>query len=244
MRVLFGAAAALALLGSMGLSSSGAKADFITDLNITQVSGFPNGTTMGTVLVQDVTGFDALTGLTGAHVQVTVDLIPATGWDFVSTGNVENTFTFNLSNPANLTAEGIPSPFQAVAPALNNPYGLFTNGLNLPDNGGAGSQEPPLVFTLWGVTSTDLLTLSTAPADGKNFGGGAAFFAADLLCDDASVCGSVGNTGVVAGNDSRPPPNPVGSIPEPSTWAMMLLGFFGVGFLAYRRKSQMSLRLV
>ena len=25
--------------------------------------------------------------------------------------------------------------------------------------------------------------------------------------------------------------------PEPATWAMMVLGFFGVGFLAYRRKS-------
>ena len=27
-------------------------------------------------------------------------------------------------------------------------------------------------------------------------------------------------------------------VPEPSTWAMMLLGFFGIGFLAYRRRSQ------
>ena len=26
------------------------------------------------------------------------------------------------------------------------------------------------------------------------------------------------------------------AVPEPSTWAMMILGFFGVGFLAYRRK--------
>ncbi len=39
-------------------------------------------------------------------------------------------------------------------------------------------------------------------------------------------------------------PNPVvGSVPEPSTWAMMILGFFGVGFMAYRRRSQASLRL-
>jgi hypothetical protein len=29
----------------------------------------------------------------------------------------------------------------------------------------------------------------------------------------------------------------VASVPEPSTWAMMILGFFGVGFIAYRRKS-------
>jgi PEP-CTERM motif len=28
-----------------------------------------------------------------------------------------------------------------------------------------------------------------------------------------------------------------GGVPEPSTWAMMLLGFGGVGFMAYRRKS-------
>jgi hypothetical protein len=27
-----------------------------------------------------------------------------------------------------------------------------------------------------------------------------------------------------------------GAVPEPSTWAMMILGFMGVGFLAYRRK--------
>ena len=32
-------------------------------------------------------------------------------------------------------------------------------------------------------------------------------------------------------------------VPEPSTWAMMILGFFGVGFVAYRRKSQIDLRL-
>jgi hypothetical protein len=33
------------------------------------------------------------------------------------------------------------------------------------------------------------------------------------------------------------------AVPEPSTWAMMILGFMGVGFMAYRRKSQSSFRL-
>jgi PEP-CTERM motif len=32
-------------------------------------------------------------------------------------------------------------------------------------------------------------------------------------------------------------------VPEPSTWAMMILGFFGVGFMAHRRKSTYALRL-
>jgi hypothetical protein len=34
--------------------------------------------------------------------------------------------------------------------------------------------------------------------------------------------------------------DPVASVPELSTWAMMILGFAGVGFRAYRRKSQTS----
>jgi hypothetical protein len=36
----------------------------------------------------------------------------------------------------------------------------------------------------------------------------------------------------------------VSAIPEPSTWAMMILGFMGVGFMAYRRKSQGHFRFV
>lgn len=32
-------------------------------------------------------------------------------------------------------------------------------------------------------------------------------------------------------------------VPEPSTWAMMILGFAGVGFAAYRRKTKLALRL-
>jgi hypothetical protein len=29
----------------------------------------------------------------------------------------------------------------------------------------------------------------------------------------------------------------VSAVPEPSTWAMMILGFVGVGFMAYRRRT-------
>jgi hypothetical protein len=33
----------------------------------------------------------------------------------------------------------------------------------------------------------------------------------------------------------------VSAVPEPSTWAMMILGFFGIAFVAYRRKSKPAL---
>jgi hypothetical protein len=30
----------------------------------------------------------------------------------------------------------------------------------------------------------------------------------------------------------------IGAVPEPSTWAMMILGFAGVGYMTYRRRKQ------
>jgi hypothetical protein len=36
----------------------------------------------------------------------------------------------------------------------------------------------------------------------------------------------------------------VTAVPEPQTWAMMILGFMGVGFMAYRRKNGSAFRLV
>jgi hypothetical protein len=33
----------------------------------------------------------------------------------------------------------------------------------------------------------------------------------------------------------------VAAVPEPSTWAMMILGFCGLGFMAYRRKDKLAL---
>jgi hypothetical protein len=33
----------------------------------------------------------------------------------------------------------------------------------------------------------------------------------------------------------------VAAVPEPSTWAMMIFGYAGMGFMAYRRKNKMPL---
>lgn len=53
-------------------------------------------------------------------------------------------------------------------------------------------------------------------------------------------------TAGLASTDVRNPLDPAAltaSVPEPSTWAMMILGFFGVGIMAYRKKSQNTLSL-
>jgi hypothetical protein len=48
-------------------------------------------------------------------------------------------------------------------------------------------------------------------------------------------------SGTVSGNCVSGCPVLTTSIPEPSTWAMLLLGFAGIGFMAYRRKSTTAL---
>ena len=88
-----------------------------------------------------------------------------------------------------------------------------------------------------------VLLLSTFGIAGVN--GGATVGTCQPSC-------SVGNlvTGLVTGSDTTWSNNfgiydttfsvtIASPVPEPSTWAMMILGFAGVGFMAYRRRSQL-----
>lgn len=55
---------------------------------------------------------------------------------------------------------------------------------------------------------------------------------ADLTLTYAQFPGKVGGRGLSHTLEFASP------VPEPSTWAMMILGFAGVGFMAYRRRAQ------
>jgi hypothetical protein len=67
-----------------------------------------------------------------------------------------------------------------------------------------------------------------------------------LACSGCSLTDTISNVSISFGTEGfSVPANPtVGAVPEPSTWAMMILGFAGVGFLAYRRRGQASFRLL
>jgi hypothetical protein len=39
-----------------------------------------------------------------------------------------------------------------------------------------------------------------------------------------------------SGSGSYTAPTNVGAVPEASTWAMLIVGFAGIGFMAYRRR--------
>ena len=54
-------------------------------------------------------------------------------------------------------------------------------------------------------------------------------------CASTSVCGFVAGPGGMGNLYASTGPLTISAVPEPSTWAMMLLGFAGLAFTAYRR---------
>ena len=109
-----------------------------------------------------------------------------------------------------------------------NPGGLFTYV------GGTGNVQGDTVFPLdtFGLifTASNGDWINLWSNGGDNYGLGAV------------NANSEGNDGTYVYNDTGTanfeiPPSQVGAVPEPSTWAMMILGFAGIGFMAYRRKS-------
>jgi hypothetical protein len=228
MRVLSSAAAALAVLGLLGFSSNGAKADYVltSELNL---DGCSSG--CSTTTIPDFGSITISQASVGANVVFDIDL--NSGYFFQnSTGH--NAFMFNPS-----FAFAYVTPLQTgftTPPAkdLNAPYGTFTQGL---DYSGSSGVLQTLDFALAVGSSFDLSALgkanfaeSSAPPNGFQ----PAFFSADIQGNGTT--GDVGADNLIHGSGVNP------SVPEPSTWAMMILGFFGVGFMAYRRKSQTSLR--
>jgi PEP-CTERM motif len=61
-------------------------------------------------------------------------------------------------------------------------------------------------------------------------------FPADRV-DKSGLCSRAEQADFLAGPPTLP------AVPEPSTWVMMILGFVGVGFMAFRRKAKPILRV-
>ena len=116
--------------------------------------------------------------------------------------------------------------FDIYAPqnGLNNPYDATFNGQILGNNSVSGSVKGDLATPAWKHLSFDFTTAGNGTGSFSFSGLGAGHnpaWAADVVVDNFSVT----------------------AVPEPATWAMMILGFMGVGFMAYRRKTHSSLRI-
>jgi hypothetical protein len=133
--------------------------------------------------------------------------------------NVNYTFTLHFTLPNNVQDSEL---FSLLIQQPTNPPGDVISGLTIAAQPiGLGP------FTLNGITVSDIHFSLLAPvASGETFTGG--------VWDNPE-----GNTSqLVLTADFA-----VAAVPEPSTWAMIILGFAGIGFLSYRRKGRASFRL-
>src|SRR6185312_217089 len=212
-------AAALAILGLFCLHSNAARASVTLESDLT-LDGCTGGCGIGT----GVSPFGTITitqAGVGANVVFDIDL--GSAYSFLKS-NGHNAFMFNPNFSFSYVTP-LQSGFALTSKYTDAPYGTYQQGLDY--NGTKGLQT--LDFSLsvasdfnLGTSGTGSFLESTLPP-----GGTPAFFSADISSTN-------GNTGVVAAGHITL----VNPVPEPSTWAMMIFGFAGLGFLAYRRRGR------
>jgi len=152
----------------------------------------------------------------GVKVKITLDAATF----FASTGN-HITVAWNLDK-AEGAITGLPASPTFTDVATSSPpgcavsCGTFVNtGLQGTWSGTSNHYAGPLSFDIAGITTADFVDNS------------AGFMAA------IDALGPAG-TGEIAGTGT------LSAVPEPSTWAMMLLGFAGLGFAGYRQRRKLA----
>jgi len=206
------------LAAAIAVASTAAQADIV-------VTGGVNNQGTSNVLLNSATNVSMVTGTVGPGNFVvdftsTGGLLSAnpSGQATVSGGTGNNPLgqlSFDLANNATFTR----AVFNIDA-TINGSVDLLVSGINI--NGG---------------TFTQSLSVN---ANGQNF------YTVDSILGQLMT--SISLTG--AGNTRFTDVAQVRlggvapAVPEPSTWAMMILGFAGVGFMAYRRRASGTLRLV
>jgi len=222
---LFSTSAGLLIAAGAFAFSSPAKADLFNITSCHISGGCGTATQFGTV------------SLTQSGTSVLFDVVLNSGNLFVETGaGGQSLFLFNDTlagstitnitstfNGANVNISGGLSGLTNQPPIMADGTGTFTAQVFCTTasscNGASGVDINDLHFT---VTNATVAALETANANGN-------FFVADILC---------GQTGCPQGGPTGPVDVSTPAVPEPSTWAMMILGFFGLGFMAYRRKHE------
>jgi hypothetical protein len=156
--------------------------------------------------------------------------VPATAaiYDFDYTGTMGGNLILTTSNTLDAVGgfdiTGISGTFggDAITSLVSNP--------NQPNSSTSGTFTWDNVLFPSGARAFDRFGVAFTTADGT-------FNVFDAIAD-----GSGGTTAtpygliVATGVESFGTGTLTAAVPEPSTWAMMILGFLGVGFLAYRRK--------
>jgi hypothetical protein len=213
-------------LFAAGAASSPAHA-VIYDLNLACIGCGTSSPNFGTVEATN----------DGSNLKIDVELAPNV--TFNPNGNSQhNALVFNLDVASITLVNPLTGGFSLISTnggTISQPP--FTPGQTGFDYGisynPSGAPVSSLVFEIAGLSVADLQAQvfnCTAPDGCTTSGTYNVFFSADVANTQPGTSTLTGNVGAQ-----------VSAVPEPSTWAMMIIGFFGVGFLTYRRTNGLRL---
>jgi hypothetical protein len=247
------AAVAMALAGSANAATYVSYFDWSNNVaggSVVQRSGTASDSNAwGKITV--VEGTDQLT--------LTMELFGLAGFLNTGSGPVGNKspFTFNMTGAYTVVMDNThdPNPLDGAGHDQdffygghntsggweNVPFGHFAdyigccNSIANIKNGSAQAAPAPLVFKITGAgVNINSIASNTDGADVvPGPGGGGWWFAADVTDNFSN-----GNTFTIAARDITCITCSTSTgVPEPATWAMMILGFFGAGAVVRRRRT-------
>jgi hypothetical protein len=148
----------------------------------------------------------------GGHIDATVDLACTS----CGAGNYAYAIGINSFSLTQYSSTDVP-----VATLSTSSPGVTTAGFNeYVTLNGAGAVTSWVLLLANASFTTEIYTLGNGPYGTQDYG---------------SSGGAFVNTSPGTWTLS---PATISAVPEPSTWAMLLLGFAGIGFLAYRRRAK------
>jgi hypothetical protein len=227
---------ALTAVSALAAFSSSASADVITMTYTGTVSSVdytgttPSGQTF-TNSPTDALNFFGGGNLAGDNftVQFTFNASAGTG-SATSGGSGDGVFSPTVFTINNISQSLVQSPFDSATGASTNGGGVgdqLQNGI-FAQIGGAGTNFG--IGTTINATPVAPVTFATTNTITTSCGNGCGGFGTfnvggeDIVFTVAQETTVDTTTGMTS------------AVPEPSTWAMMILGFCGLGFMAYRRK--------
>ena len=184
------------------------------DGNVLKMSGAANNHQPSTLTITDITGIDVSTNKND-YVIGKITWVNLATYNTDQNFNVKYTFTLNFTSP-NSTFDSQVFNLNIQQTTNPSPDNVFNVSQTLLNNLGP--------FTLDGVTVKDIHFVEYGDGSYDKYSG-----------KWTNPEGGTSMLKIVADFKVGPAIPPV---PEPSTWAMMILGFGGVGFMAYRRKSK------
>jgi PEP-CTERM motif len=184
---------------------------------------FTNDPTLGTApgtVTGEIVGL--LDNATSAATAVYIDSFPTAPFFFGTSGP----FVLQLPGPTPFNMLSPPAPYDASI--ISNSFTVF-NGQIINANFLEELRVPGYSYASFPGNRLELTTTANAL---NNIYNQFDYFRTDIN-------GVTPNTSIGSLSVSFSP-----AIPEPSTWAMLLLGFAGISFMAYRRKNETALRAV